>query len=57
MLREHIDKIEFLRRLKKFGANEVRVSGWVDETSDAKKDDWVKTYSDHAMLYFEVQKV
>ena len=53
---DHVVAAEHMK-FKKFGANEVRVSGWVDETSDAKKDDWVKTYSDHAMLYFEVQKV
>lgn len=33
---------------------EVRVRGWVDETTDAKKDAWISKYSDHSLLYFEV---
>jgi hypothetical protein len=32
----------------------VRVRGWVDETTDSKKDAWISKYSDHSLLYFEV---
>lgn len=35
---------------------EVSVRGWPDEPGDAKKRAWIETYSDHALLYFEVQK-
>lgn len=42
---------------KKFGSALVDVRGWVDESSDSKKDAWAKKFSDHALLYFEVQKV
>lgn len=41
---------------KLFSAAEVEVSGWVDEQSDSAKDAWSETYSDHAILYFEVQE-
>ena len=42
---------------KKFGENPVSVRGWTDETTSEKKDAWAKKYSDHALLYFEVQKI
>jgi hypothetical protein len=47
------DHLEF----KKFGGVSVDVRGWVDEPTKAKKDAWTKKFSDHALLYFEVQKV
>jgi endonuclease/exonuclease/phosphatase family metal-dependent hydrolase len=34
---------------------EVEVRGWVD-LIDEEKDDWIKEYSDHSLLHFEVQK-
>jgi endonuclease/exonuclease/phosphatase family metal-dependent hydrolase len=37
------------------GSAEVAVRGWVDEPTDAGKDAWIGRYSDHALLYFEVQ--
>jgi len=42
---------------KPFSGTHVDVRGWVDESTDAKKDAWAKKFSDHALLYFEVQKV
>lgn len=35
-------------------AANVSVRGWVEETTDEKKDAWIAKYSDHSMLYFEV---
>lgn len=35
-------------------AANVAVRGWVDEPTDAGKDKWIGTYSDHSLLYFEV---
>jgi hypothetical protein len=32
----------------------VSVRGWVDESTDAKKDSWINKYSDHSLLYFEI---
>lgn len=47
-------------KFKEFNKNGVKapvdVRGWVDETSNAKKDKWIKDYSDHSLLYFEVLK-
>ncbi|MCD4820270.1 MAG: endonuclease/exonuclease/phosphatase family protein [Candidatus Cloacimonetes bacterium] len=36
---------------------EVTVKGWVEEETIVKQDSWIDNYSDHALLYFEVQKV
>ncbi len=33
---------------------EVAVRGWVDASTDAKKDAWIGRYSDHSLLYFEL---
>lgn len=42
---------------KKFNGFPVDVRGWVEKNTDSKKDAWVKKYSDHALMYFEVQKL
>ena len=36
---------------------DVDVRGWVDEKTTSDQDKWLKQYSDHSLLYFEVQKV
>ena len=36
---------------------EIDVRGWVDEKSNADKDNWINSYSDHSLIYFEVQKI
>ncbi|MEM7425154.1 MAG: endonuclease/exonuclease/phosphatase family protein [Pseudomonadota bacterium] len=53
---DHVVAMKHLK-FKKFGGQEVRVSGWNEKGTDAGKKAWVKKYSDHAMLYLEVQKV
>ncbi len=35
---------------------EVDVRGWVNEPNDERKDEWMDLYSDHSLLYFELQK-
>lgn len=42
---------------KSFNGASVDVRGWVNEDTDAKKDAWTNKFSDHALLYFEVQKI
>jgi hypothetical protein len=42
---------------KSFAGNQIDVRGWPGEPTPAKKDAWTKKFSDHALLYFEVQKV
>ena len=36
-------------------AAQVRVKGWVDAANAAAQDAWIRDYSDHSLLYFEVQ--
>ena len=36
---------------------EVDVRGWVNESSTSAQDDWINDYSDHSLLYFELQKL
>lgn len=43
-------------KFKKFSGNPVAVRGWVEESTDSKRDSWSKRFSDHSLLYFEVQK-
>lgn len=33
---------------------DVSVRGWVDQPTAAKQDDWIKKFSDHSLLFFEV---
>lgn len=35
---------------------EVDVRGWVNETTNANKDAWIGKFSDHSMLFFEIQE-
>lgn len=34
---------------------EVEVRGWVDK-DEQEKDEWIEKYSDHSLMYFEIQK-
>lgn len=34
---------------------EVSVRGWVDQPTAAARDAWISRYSDHSLLYFELQ--
>jgi len=42
---------------KAFSQAEVSVRGWPTEQNTAKQDAWIASYSDHALLYLEVQAV
>ena len=53
---DHVVAADHLQ-FEQFCGKSVRVSGWTDESTDADKGKWVKKYSDHALLYFEVQTV
>ena len=44
-------------KFRSFDGQPVRVSGWPDAPTEEKRAAWVEKYSDHALLYFEVQKV
>ncbi len=53
---DHVVAADHLK-FKKFAAgSEVDVRGWPDEPTEAKQKAWIKKYSDHALLYFQVEK-
>jgi hypothetical protein len=39
---------------KKFDGKEVEVTGWVNESTTAKKKAWINKFSDHSLLYGEI---
>ena len=53
---DHVVAADHLK-FKTFGGDPVKVVGWPQESTAAKKDTWAKKFSDHALLFFEVQKV
>jgi len=44
-------------QFKQFSGHDVAVRGWPQIEDKAERVTWVTRYSDHALLYFEVQKV
>jgi len=44
------DNLQF----RKYSGAEVTVLGWPKESTVEKKDGWIKRYSDHGIIYFEV---
>jgi hypothetical protein len=40
-----------------YGNAEVSVRGWPKEPTSVNQDQWVRDYSDHALLYFEIQSI
>lgn len=57
--RSNLDHVVAAKHLqfRAFGGKPVRVTGWTDLPTDAERSQWVKKFSDHALLYLEVQKV
>jgi hypothetical protein len=56
-LRSNLDHVLASENLKfkSFGGAEVDVRGWPKLPAD-QQSEWMTTYSDHALLYFEVQR-
>ncbi len=52
---DHVVAADHLK-FRSFGGKPVDVRGWPKLATGAQRDAWAKKYSDHAMLYFEVQK-
>ena len=46
----------FLFPAKQFQGSDVTVLGWPKESGDAAKAKWISRFSDHGMLFLEVQK-
>lgn len=57
-LRSNLDHVVASEHLefKQFDGKDVQVRGW-PQLPDAEQEDWVKDFSDHALLYFEVSEV
>jgi len=57
-LRSNLDHVVAAKhlRFKTFGGAEVDVRGWPELASEAEQREWITRYSDHALLYFELQK-
>jgi hypothetical protein len=36
---------------------DVEVSGWINEATQVARDQWIDDYSDHCILFLEVQRV
>ncbi|MBC8354264.1 MAG: endonuclease/exonuclease/phosphatase family protein [Planctomycetes bacterium] len=53
---DHVVAADHLK-FKQFGGVSVKLRGWPEEPTSVKRDAWAKSFSDHALLYFEVQKV
>ncbi len=43
-------------KFRKFSNAEVDVRGWVNFDTDSDKVKWIKSYSDHSLLYLEILK-
>lgn len=53
---DHVIAADHLR-FKSFGGTPVDVRGWPQLATKAEQDTWIDTYSDHALLFFQVEKV
>lgn len=40
-----------------FNGSDVAVRGWAEKKTVQDKDEWIKQFSDHSLMYFEVHKV
>jgi hypothetical protein len=52
---DHVVAADHLK-FKPFTGADVRVLGWPDEPTPTAQDMWIKRFSDHAILFFEVQR-
>ncbi|MBO6795080.1 MAG: hypothetical protein JJ895_14315 [Balneolaceae bacterium] len=52
---DHIVAADHLK-FKQFDGNDVALKGWTEFDQIGHQDTWIKNYSDHALLYFEVEK-
>jgi exonuclease III len=52
---DHVVAADHLQ-FRDFGGAEVSVRGWPAEDTPAKQGNWIKNYSDHALMYMEVLK-
>ena len=53
---DHVVAVNHLK-FRQFNGADVKVLGWPAETTLALQDAWIKKFSDHGIMYFEVQRV
>jgi len=53
---DHVIAADHLK-FTKFNGSDVSVRGWADKSTPKSQDKWIDEFSDHSLLYFEVQKV
>ncbi|MCX6151599.1 MAG: hypothetical protein NTX22_13815 [Ignavibacteriales bacterium] len=54
----NLDQVVASKQLKftSFNGKNVDVRGWVNEKDNTAKADWIKKYSDHSLLYLQLEK-
>lgn len=52
---DHVVAADHLK-FKQFSGADIDMRGWCKEVDIQAQDDWISKYSDHGLLYFEVQK-
>jgi hypothetical protein len=53
---DHVVAAQHLE-FKQFDGSDIKVIGWPDKQTPQEQAKWIKQYSDHALLFFEVEKV
>lgn len=53
---DHVVVADHLKFKAFGGAAEIDVRGWAALTTDAQKQQWIKDYSDHSLLFFQLEK-
>jgi exonuclease III len=53
---DHVVAADHLQ-FRQLGGADVQVRGWPEQATPAAQDAWIKRFSDHAILSFEVQRV
>ncbi|MEP7339607.1 MAG: endonuclease/exonuclease/phosphatase family protein [Acidobacteriota bacterium] len=44
-------------KFKLFGTDEIDVRGWPQKETEAQQVEWIKKYSDHGLIFFQVEKL
>ena len=53
---DHVVASDHLQ-FKQYQGSDINVLGWPEQTTESTQGEWIEQFSDHAMLYLEVQKV
>jgi len=53
---DHVIAADHLK-FKQFSDDEIDVRGWVQKETEVEQVEWIKKYSDHSLLFFQVEKI